>query len=170
METSTKTKGLVPTKSEAIEAGKALGGLSLGMIVGHNVSNMIKTQKPMIQHAVNGAMVVGGAVAYIKSKNSLVKFLGLGAAAFGTLRLVATATNVATQPGATNGIGFLPDNVKASIRKFIPTFAGIEEVSGLGYDGTGSDDIPLSLDDAGEPLNGEDFSNPAMGSAMSMAA
>jgi len=168
METTAKSKGLVPTKSEAIEAAKSLGGLTLGIVVAHNVSNFTKTQKPMIQNLINGGMVLGGSVAYIKAKSSLVKFVGLGAAAYGGLRLMSNVTTIATEPGATNGLGFLPDSVKASIRKFIPTFAGIEEVSGLGN----IEENFLSLDDAGdEGMNGdEEMANPAMGNAMSMAA
>jgi hypothetical protein len=169
METSTKSKGLVPTKAEAIDAAKSLGGLTLGMIIGHNVGNFTKTQKPMVRQAINGGMLIGGTVAYIKSKNQLVKFLGLGAAAFGTLNLIAAATTAATQPGTTNGLGFIPDSVKSSIRKFIPTFAGIEDVSG--FNGMGNDDEFLSLDDAGEDGMGNDEpASNAMGSAMSMAA
>jgi len=173
MSTTTNT-GLMPTKTEAIEAAKALGGLTIGMIAAHNISNVIKKQKPVVQNSLNGAMVIGGAFGFVKAKSSLLKYISLGAAAFGAFKLIAVATNSVAMPGKTEGInGLLPDSVKNSIRKFLPTFAGIEEVSGLGDVNKVSEEekliMGLSLEDAGKDMPGEDDS-PGVGSAIDMAA
>ena len=170
---TTTEKGFLPTKTEAIEAAKSLGGLSLGMIAAHNISNFTKAQKPMVQNALNGVMVLGGAIGFVKAKNTLLKYVALGAAVFGAFKLIGTAAKSVTNTATTEGInGILPDSVKVSIRKFLPTFAGIDEVSGLngvddvqGYD----KDMP-TLNDAGDETMNSDETTYGVGSAMQMAA
>jgi len=142
-----KAMALIPTLDEAKKAGSEVGGVALGIMASHAVINLIKKQDSLL---VNGAVFAGGAIGAMKVKNPFFKALCVGACVYGGLKLINKATAAVSTPGATEGLaGMLPESVKSALRKFVPTFAGIDEVSGLGN----TDDMEgLSLDDQG---NGE---------------
>lgn len=135
-----KTKSnLVPTTQEMITGVKDLGGVALGIIASHAVLNIAKKQDSAL---FNGALAVGGFYGVMKVKNPFLKALCLGAGAYGALKLVGKATNAVSTPGATEGLaGMLPEGVKSALRKYIPTFSGVEELA--------SPEENLSLDDQG---------------------
>lgn len=154
----------MPTKAEIKDGGSLAGGVALGIIASHAALNILKKQDSAV---VNGVLAAGGLYGAMKVKNPLLKAICAGAAAYGAIKLVNKATAAVATPGATEGLaGMLPEGVKDALRKYIPTFAGIDEVAGLGNPGTnGADDEfnGLSLDDQGmegvEDLsNVEDFS------------
>ncbi len=146
----------LPTKVELIGDGKgsigaaqAVGGVALGLIASHAALNIIKKQDSLI---ANGSLLVGGFYGACKVKHPLLKMLCAGAAAYGAIKMINKATAVVAVPGATEGLaGMLPESVKEALRKFIPTFAGIDEVSGLGNaTGDVNDEFgDLSLEDQG---------------------
>lgn len=147
-----KAMALVPTKEEMISGSRDLGAVALGIIASHAVLNIAKKQDSAV---FNGVLAAGGLYGAMKVKNPFFKALCLGAGAYGALKLVGKATNAVSTPGATEGLaGMLPEGVKAALRKYIPTFSGVEEVSGAG-NGTGDPSIDnLSLDDQGMDGNG----------------
>lgn len=143
--TVAKTKNLVPTKQEMISGVKDLGGVALGIIASHAVLNIAKKQDSAV---FNGVLAVGGLYGAMKVRNPFLKALCLGAGAYGAIKLVGKATSAVTTPGATEGLaGVLPEEVKSALRKYIPTFSGVDEVAGGEELLAGDED--LSLDDAG---------------------
>jgi hypothetical protein len=143
MSTTTATS-LVPTAKEALQGGKDLGMVALGMIAGHSLITVTKKDNAMI----NGALAVGGFGVYIKSKNPMLKMLGLGAAAFGTIKLVNNAVKEVATPGTTEGLnGFLPEAAKSYIRKYLPTLSGMDEIAGYEQIAGDDDYKGLSLND-----------------------
>ncbi len=137
----TSALSLVPTGKEAIEAGKTVGGIALGIIAGHAAVNMVGKINTPIGH---GILAAGGFYGAMKVKNPLLKMACAGVAVYGTLRLAGKATAVAAE--STSGIaGMIPESVKSALKKFIPTIAGVEEVAGL----NGGDFGTVDIDDQG---------------------
>lgn len=149
---SKKSMDLVPTKQEMITGVSDLGGVALGIIASHAVLNIAKKQDSAV---FNGVLAAGGFYGACKVRNPFLKALCIGAGAYGTLKLIGKATNAVSTPGATEGLaGMLPEGVKSALRKYIPTFSGVEEVSGT----EGTDTENLSLDDQGmEGMEEETF-------------
>ncbi len=160
METAVKqTKaGLMPTGEEALKGVKDLGMVALGMLGAHAV--LVATKKDTL--IVNGSIALVGLGVAIKVKNPLIKMLGIGASAYGVIKVLGNAVKEVAAPATTEGLnGILPESAKAMLRKFIPTLSGMDDMSGDDYmngidDMQGTDDAikMLSLDD--ESMRGED--------------
>lgn len=143
------TTAVIPTAQEAISGVKDLGMVALGMIAGHAVIATTKKDSPLI----NGGLAVGGLGLYLKAKNPMVKMIGLGVSAYGTIKLVNNATKTVASAETTEGLnGLLPESVKSMIRKYIPTLSGMDEFAGT--EGLDADIDNLSLDD--ESMRGDD--------------
>ena len=146
------TTAVIPTAKEAISGVKDLGMVAVGMIAGHAVIATTKKDSPLI----NGALAVGGLGVYMKAKHPMVKMIGLGVSAYGTIKLVNNATKTVAAAETTEGLnGLLPESAKALIRKYIPTLSGADEFAGSDdMEGLDADVDMLSLDD--ESMRGED--------------
>ena len=157
MSTTAKEKAMsmIPTGAEALEGVKDLGMLALGMIGAHAVTAVTKKNTAL----VNGGIALVGLGVAIKAHNPLIKMLGLGASAYGTIKVINGLVKEVATPETTEGLnGILPESAKALIRKFIPTLSGDDDMRGAyenvaGYDDMrGTDD--LSLDD--DSMRGDD--------------
>lgn len=99
------------------------GLLTAGMVLAYNATRLLKKENSLLVNA-------GGAVASIVGamfiKNPMAKLGLLGMAAFLGVKSLGLLTNVATTPGATAGLGFIPDAVKSQIRQFIPTLGAVD--------------------------------------------
>ena len=148
-----KAMSFLPTKEEAISGAKDLSMVAAGMIAAHAVITATKKDTAL----VNGGVAVIGLGVAMKAKNPLVKMLALGASAYGTIKLINSATKEVATPGTTEGLnGILPEKAKTFIRKFIPTLGGMDDFAGKPSNND-SDDMKgtdreienLSLDDFG---------------------
>ena len=107
----------------AISYASATGLVSLGMLVAHNATRLMNKQNSLIANfGVFGVGLVGA----MFIKHPLVKLGMIGMCAFGGVKTIGLLTNVATTPGATNGLGFIPDSVKTKIRQFVPTLGAVD--------------------------------------------
>jgi hypothetical protein len=144
-----KAMELMPNKEELIDAGKRTGGVLAGIIASHAVVKSVEAINKPVGH---GVILAGGFYGACKVKDPFLQALCVGAAVYGGFRLLGAAAAAVTEPAATSGLaGILPEKVKEALRKYIPTFAGIEEVAGLGDAGDGDNEFSgnLSLDDVG---------------------
>lgn len=163
METAVKqTKaGMMPTGAEAMKGVKDLGLVTLGMIGAHAI--IATTKKDTLM--VNGGIALAGLGVAIKVKNPLIKMLGIGASAYGVIKVLGNVTKEVASPATTEGLnGILPESAKAMLRKFIPTLSGMDDMQGADDYMNGMDDMQgtddaikmLSLDD--ESMRGDDES------------
>jgi len=144
MSTTAKNELFVtPTMDEVLSTGKDLGCLALGMVAGHSVVTLTKKDT----YLVNGALLAAGVGTAVAIKHPLAKMIGLGMAAYGTVKLANLMVKEVATPGTTEGLnGILPEKAKAALRRFIPTLSGIEE-SAAGLSATDDEFSGLSLDD-----------------------
>lgn len=105
-----------------------------GFIVAHVALKALKKSDDLL---INGAVAVGGLVGAMLIPNPWLKLVCLGASAYSAIKCLNIGVKAATEPG-TAGLGFIPDNVKAKIRIFLPTL-------GDAGNGIGADDISKAL-------------------------
>jgi hypothetical protein len=160
METAIKeTKaGKMPSGAEILKGAKSLGMVALGLVGGHAI--IATTKKDTL--LVNGGIALTGLGVAIMVKNPYIKLLGIGASAYGVIKVIGNVAKDVTAPSTTEGLnGILPESAKALLRKYIPTLSGMDEMQGAD-DMSGDDDMRgtddaikmLSLDD--ESMRGED--------------
>lgn len=149
-----KAGDFMPTKDELLVSGASIGGVVAGIVAGHALVTVTKKDSLL----VNGGLLVGGFYGACKVKQPFLKMMCVGVATYGGLKLVGAGVKAATEavaPGTTGGLsGMLPDSVKEALRKYIPSFAGVDEIAGLGnaddyMNGTDDEFGNLSLDDQG---------------------
>jgi hypothetical protein len=146
--TATKNAGFaMPTGKEILDGAKDLGLIAAGMSAAHIALTAIKKDNWM----VNSGLAVAGLGVAVAVKNPIVRMIGLGAAAYGTIKLINSGVKEIATPGTTEGLnGILPEKAKAMIRKFIPTLSGMDEAAGISGLGNADDEFSgLSLDDFG---------------------
>lgn len=132
-------------KSYAASTGTIVGG----MVVAHIALKAIKKQDSLL---VNGGLVLGGFVGAMKLQNPFLKLLCLGAAGYGTIKVLNIAVKEVAAPGDSGAAGLsglIPEGIKAKIRGFIPSLG---ETNLLGIDDMDMSGIP-SMDDE-MPTNG----------------
>lgn len=172
--TKEKAMSFLPTGAEALGGVKDLGGLATGMITAHALVTLLKKDTVI----VNAGIALVGLGVGMKVNNPLVKMIGLGAAAYGTIKLVNSLTKEVAAPGTAGLNGILPENVKSAIRKFLPTLSGMDEFAGSHNDSDdmrGTDEVinNLSLDDVSVRNEFAGHENQAMeglGEAIDLAA
>lgn len=136
-------KSLMPSGEDLKKGGIDLSGIAIGMIGGH-VLLVVTKQDNLL---VNAGLTVGGFGLAVKSKQPLVRAIGLGLAGFGLLKMANHGIKAVAAPGTTEGLnGFLPESAKLMIRKFLPTLSGVEGTED-NIAGTDDDMSGLSLDD-----------------------
>ena len=154
METAIKEPkaGKMPTGAEILKGAKSLGMVALGLVGGHAILTISKKDTLL----VNGGIAVAGLGVAVMVKNPYLKLLGIGASAYGVMKVIGNAVKDVTVPATTEGLnGILPESAKALLRKYIPTLSGIDDMQGSD-DMTGTDDAikMLSLDD--DSMRGDD--------------
>ncbi len=155
METAIKeTKaGKMPSGAEILKGAKSLGMVALGLVGGHAI--IATTKKDTL--LVNGGIALTGLGVAIMVKNPYIKLLGIGASAYGVIKVIGNVAKDVTAPSTTEGLnGILPESAKALLRKYIPTLSGMDEMQGADDDMRGTDDAikMLSLDD--DSMRGDD--------------
>lgn len=161
---TTKEQGFfedLDLKGAAIDAGSLLGG----MVAGNVVVKLVKQDNAK----GNGVLALAGLGGYtvMKNKSNIpqwAKMLTLGVGLYSGLRLLTIGMQEATNPETTEGLaGFLPDSLKAKMRKFIPSLSGIED-RGL-FAGVDDGDEDINLDDIGavEDIDYEDVTSDVSG-------
>lgn len=169
-------KSFMPTLKEAMDSGKDLGALAVGMVGAHAIVTMTKKDTAI----VNGGIALAGLGVAMKAKSPLIKMIALGASAYGTIKLLNNVTKEVAAANTVEGLnGILPESAKALIRKFIPTLSGVEELAGddefSGYDDLSLDDYELRGEEDLMGLSGEeDYSGTdemaGLGEAVSLLA
>jgi hypothetical protein len=130
MKTADAKFNVMPTMEDLKEGGSLAGGVALGLVASHAALNLIKKQDSLL---LNGGLALGGFYGAMKVKHPLLKAICAGVATYGAVKCLSIGIKEVTAPGATEGLaGMIPDKVKEALRKFIPTFSGIDEVAGLG--------------------------------------
>jgi hypothetical protein len=146
--TATKNAGFsTPSAKEILDGAKDLGALAAGMSAAHILVTAVKKDNWM----VNGGIAIAGLGVAVTIKNPIVRMIGLGAAAYGTIKLINSGVKEVATPGTTEGLnGILPEKAKAMLRRFIPTLSGMDEAAGTSGLGNTDDEFSgLSLDDFG---------------------
>lgn len=102
-------------------AGATLGTVVGGMVVGHVALKALKKEEStMICLGAAGASIVISNFI----ENPYLKLAVISLGAYAAIRGLNNVVKEAVQPG-TAGLGFLPESVKSSIRKFLPTISGL---------------------------------------------
>lgn len=115
---------------ELKKTGAALGLLLVGAIGANAVLKDKLNTLP-----ITGAVCIGSAVASTMVENSLVKNALMGVSVFSGLKMLSLAVNgslkglgsLGDETGEEKGVKFIPETVKATLRKFIPSLSGDED-------------------------------------------